>query len=98
MIYCCLVPMDSWVIVDVKYINHLKLIVCDDEPLIVMIKFIEILASGASWVRPWKLFHYAYGADQDLICIMGGTRACTVTFDWIPDDHGYFGSAHAWPK
>ena len=45
-----------------------------------MIKFIDILASGASWARPWKVFHYTYGADQDLICIMGGTRACTVTF------------------
>ena len=60
-----------------------------------MIKFIEILVS---WPRPWKLFHYAYGADQDLICIMGGTRTCTVIFDWIPDEHGHFGSAHAWPK
>ena len=46
------------------------------------IKFIEILAS---WARPWKQFHYAYGADQDLIRIMGGTKSCTVTFDWIPD-------------
>ena len=60
-----------------------------------MIKFIEILAS---WARPWKLFHYAYGADQDLICIMGDTRACAVIFYWILDEHGHFGSAHAWPK
>ena len=41
-------------IVDVKYINHLNLIVWDYEPLIMMIKFIEILASGVSWARPWK--------------------------------------------
>ena len=72
--------MNSWMIVDVKYINHLNFIVCNYEPLTMMIKFIEILASGASWARPWKVFHYAHGADQDLICIMGGTRACTVTF------------------
>ena len=85
-------------IVDVKYINHLKLIVWDYEPLIMMTKFNEILASGLSWAKPWKLFHYAYGADQDLICIMGGTRACTHTFDLIPGEHGNFGSAHAWPK
>ena len=38
--------MDSWMIVGVKYINHLKLIVCDYEPLTKMIKFIEILAIG----------------------------------------------------
>ena len=51
-----------------------------------MIKFIEILTS---WARPWKLFHYAYGADQDLICIMGtghvlslliGSRMSTAIF------------------
>ena len=35
-------------IVDVKYINHLKLTVWDYEPLIMMIEFFEILASGAS--------------------------------------------------
>ena len=35
-------------IVDVKYINHLGLIVWDYESLIMMVKFIEILASGAS--------------------------------------------------
>ena len=46
--------MDSWMIVGVKYINHLKLISCDYEPLTKMIKFIEILAIGASWARPWK--------------------------------------------
>ena len=40
--------MDCWMIVNVKYINHLKLIVWDYEPLIMMIKFIEILASGVS--------------------------------------------------
>ena len=40
---------------------------------------------------PGKLFHYAYGADQDLICIMGGTSAGILTFDWIPDEHGHFG-------
>ena len=44
---------------------------------------------------PGKLFHNAYGADQDLICIMGGTSAGTLTFDWIPDEHGHFWSAHA---
>ena len=57
--------MDSRMIVDVKYINHLKLIVWDYEPLTMMIKFIEILVYGASWARPWK---------TDSLCIWAWPR------------------------
>ena len=49
------VSMHCWMIVTLKYINHLKLAVFDYELCSqFIIKFIEISASNASWARLWK--------------------------------------------
>ena len=75
--------MEHWMIVTLKYMYHLKLNVCDYELLTMFSVNNKVYWNLSQWSEFSQALENCFimhlGGDQDLICIMGGTRACTLT-------------------